>query len=209
MKVLLRKNVYNLGQIGDVVDVKPGYARNYLLPQGLAYQPSEANIRRVEGEKAAYLEELARVKAEIEARAKLIEGKEVTIAARANEEGHLYGSVGPAQIVAALAEQNVFVEPRNIQLDDPIRQLDKYDVTIRFDQEVTAAISVWVVPVREIDSESDAEQVDAATPEAQAEIAGTDLPPANIDEVDPAPVDAEQAEPTPAETSETPETRQE
>ncbi len=207
MKVLLRKNVYNLGQIGDVVDVKPGYARNYLLPQQLAYQPSEANIRRVEGEKAADLEELARVKAEIEARAKLIEGKEVTIAARANEEGHLYGSVGPAQIVAALAEQNVFVEPRNIQLDEPIRQLDKYDVTIRFDQDVTAGISVWVVPVREIDSEADADQVDAATPEAQAEIAGTDLPPANIDEVDLAGVDADQAEPAPAENeaSETPE----
>jgi large subunit ribosomal protein L9 len=181
MKVLLRKNVYNLGQIGDVVDVKPGYARNYLLPQGLAYQPSEGNIKRVEEEKTAYFEELAKIKAEVQARAKVIEGKEVTIAARANEEGHLYGSVGPAQIVAALAEQDVFVELRNVKLEEPIRQLDKYEVTLLFDQDVTAQITVWVVPVRDVDADDD---VDAATPEAQAEIAGDDVPPANIDEVD-------------------------
>ncbi|MFP4355163.1 MAG: 50S ribosomal protein L9 [Phycisphaerae bacterium] len=181
MKVLLRKNVYNLGQIGDVVDVKPGYARNFLLPQGLAYQPSQGNIKRVEEEKAAYFEELAKLKAEFEARAKAIEGTEITIAARANEEGHLYGSVGPAQIVAALAEQDILVEGRNVKLDEPIRQLDKYDVTLSFEQDVTCQIGVWVVPVRDVDAD---EEIDAATPEAQAEISGTDLPPSNIDEVE-------------------------
>lgn len=148
MKVLLRRNVPNLGNIGEVVEVKPGYARNYLLPQGLAYQPSAANLRQVELEKQRYLEELARQRQEIQARAELIHDKEVTIAARANPEGHLYGSVGPAQITAALAEQGLFVEPENVALDEPIRQLDKYDVELRFGQDVTATVHVWVVPLR-------------------------------------------------------------
>ena len=104
MKVLLRKNVGRFGKIGDVVEVKAGYARNYLLPQGLAVRPTEANIRAVEADKQCYLEEVARQRADLEARAAAVQGKEITIAARANEEGHLYGSVGPAQIVSALAE---------------------------------------------------------------------------------------------------------
>jgi len=147
MKVLLRKNVTNVGKIGDLIEVKPGYARNYLLPQGFAYEPTAANIKQVEREKLKYLQELARQRAEIQARAALVNGKEVTISARANEEGQLYGSVGPAQIVAALAEQNCFIEAENVVLDEPIRKLDKYTVALKFAEDVTAAISVWVVPI--------------------------------------------------------------
>ena len=161
MKVLLRKNVANVGKIGDLIDVKPGYARNYLLPQGFAYEPSEANIKQVEREKEKYLAELAKLRAEIEARAALVNGKEVTISARANEEGHLYGSVGPAQIVAALAEQSCFVEAENIVLEEPIRTLDKYDVTLKFGEDVTATIHVWVVPIH---GEAPAEETPAETP---------------------------------------------
>ena len=149
MKVLLRKNVPHLGMIGEVVDVKPGYARNYLVPQRLAVEPTEGNLKAIEAEKAAYLAELAKQHAEIEAKAALVAGKEVTIACRANEEGHLYGSVGPAQVSAALAETGVFVEAEYIQIDTPIQQLDKYDVKIRFSEEVSATVHVWVVPVRE------------------------------------------------------------
>ncbi len=139
MKILLRRNVTNVGRIGEVVDVKPGFARNYLIPQGIGYAPTEANIQRVEEEKAAYLAELAKIKAELEARAQLAEGKEVTITARANPQGHLYGSVGPAQVAAALAEEGVVVEPSNVDLHEPIRQLDKYDVRLDFGEEVDAA----------------------------------------------------------------------
>jgi len=158
MKVLLRQNVYKLGKIGEVVDVKDGYARNYLLPYGIAYQPTEANLKRVEDEKQRYLEELAKQRAEIEARAAVVQGKEITIAARANDEGHLYGSVGPAQIAAILAEDNIFVEARDIDLGEPIRTLDKYDVTIRFNEDISATIHVWVVPTHE-----DVDEEDAAT----------------------------------------------
>ena len=105
MKVLLQKNVQNVGKIGDVVEVKAGYARNYLLPQGLAVHPNAVNLRAVEAAKQAYLEELAKIRTELEAKAAVVNGREGTISARANEEGHLYGSIGPAQISAALADQ--------------------------------------------------------------------------------------------------------
>jgi len=165
MNVLLKKTVQSLGQIGDVVEVKPGYARNYLLPYGIAAEPTEANLRAIEEEKRRYLEELARQRKEIEAQAALIHGKEVTIPARANPEGHLYGSVGPAQIAAALAEEGAFIEPANVVLAEPIRRLDKYDVPLRFAEDVTATIHVWVVPAREEGTE---EGQPPAAPPAEA-----------------------------------------
>ncbi|MFP4052791.1 MAG: 50S ribosomal protein L9 [Phycisphaerae bacterium] len=166
MKVLLRRNVRNLGQIGDVVDVKAGYARNYLVPYKLAVQPTEGNLKRVEEEKAAYLQQLAQEREQIAARAQVVDGKEVTIAARANPEGHLYGSVGKAQIVAALAEAGAFVEEQDIVLDEAIRELDKYDVTIEFAEDITATVHVWVVPIRE-----PGEELEPPAPAAESETA--------------------------------------
>ena len=176
MKVLLKRNVPELGKVGDLVDVKPGYARNYLLPQLMAVAPTEENIRAVEADKAQYLQELARQQEQIEARAAVLQGKEITISVRANEEGQLYGSIGPAQIAAALAEQEFFVEPENIVLDEPIRRLDKYDLEVRFTEGVSATIHVWVVPNRdgqapgeappdEGSAEQDAEEPLGAAPE--------------------------------------------
>lgn len=149
MKVLLRRNVRKLGQIGQIVEVTAGYARNYLLPQRLAVVPSRTNVKAVETEKQAYMEELARQRVELEARAKLLEGKEFTITARANEEGHLYGSVGPAQIAAAVVKDGFDVQAQAIALEEPIRKLDKYEVAVQFAEGVTAKIVVWVVPPRE------------------------------------------------------------
>ena len=151
MKVLLQQTVASLGKIGDVVEVKPGYARNYLLPHGLAVQPTQANLKAIEVAKQAYLEELAKLKTELQAKAAVVDGKMITIPARANEEGHLYGSIGPAQIVAILASENVFIEPEHVQLDEPLRQLDEYEVALRFGEDVTATIQVSVVPVNEGD----------------------------------------------------------
>ena len=153
MKLLLNQDVPKLGHIGDVVDVKEGYGRNYLLPHGLAVEPSPANLKALEAAKAKRMAELAEERAEMEAQAEAIRGREVTVAARANPEGHLYGSVGPAQISAALAAENVFVSAEHIVLDDAIRQLDKYDITVRYSPEVTATIHVWVVPAHDEDGE--------------------------------------------------------
>ncbi|HPS52983.1 MAG TPA: 50S ribosomal protein L9 [Phycisphaerae bacterium] len=154
MKVLLRKNVYKLGQIGDVVEVKNGYGRNFLIPQGMAYIPSEANIRAVENEKARYLEELARQRTELETRAKAVNGKEVTITARANSEGVLYGSVGPAQIAAAFSEIDVHINPDEIVMHEPIRKLDRHEVNVRLGQEVKAVVYVWITPLATAGEES-------------------------------------------------------
>jgi large subunit ribosomal protein L9 len=167
MKVLLRANVPHLGQIGDVVQVKAGYARNYLVPRGLAAEPTTGNLKRIEVEKLAYLAELAKRKAEVEARAKLVDGKEVTIAALANEEGRLYGSIGPAQIVEALARENLHVEEENIVLPEPIRTLDKYEVSLRFAEEVTAKVNVWVVPSHQEGPAPEAAEADNAGEKAE------------------------------------------
>lgn len=160
MKVLLRKNISKLGKIGELVEVKSGYARNYLLPQGLAVEPTKMNLRTIEIEKEKYMAELAARKGEFEAQAAVCQGKEVTIHARANEEGHLYGSIGPAQIAAAMAEQGVIIDVENIVLDTPIRQVDKYDVTVSFTDEIKATIFVWIVPIHEEGDEVTATQVE-------------------------------------------------
>jgi large subunit ribosomal protein L9 len=179
MKVLLRRNVGKLGKIGDVVEVKNGYARNYLIPQGVAYQPTGANIRAVEREKAKYLENLAREREVLAQRAQLLDGKEVTIASLANEQGRLYGAVGPAQIAAALTEAGLFVEAGDIVLDEPIRQLDKYEVAIRFDEDIRATVQVWVVPVRgvEVEPQPSDGTPDAAEPEGEWSSSKTDETP--------------------------------
>lgn len=158
MKVLLHKNVSKLGHIGDVVDVKPGYARNYLIARGLAVQPTQANIRAVEQAKQEYLQELAKIRTELEAKAKVVDGREIIIPARANEEGHLYGSIGPAQIAAALVEQDIFVEVQHIALDEPIRQIGTYETPLHFGQDITAAISISVVAIDPDASDSQAAQ---------------------------------------------------
>ncbi len=160
MKVLLRRNIRNLGNIGDVVEVKPGYARNYLLPQRLATEPTPGNVKAVEAERHRYLEELAKERAQVEARAELVRGKELTLHARANEEGHLFGSVGAAQIVAELAKENIFIDAENVLLDEPIRELDKYDVQLRFAEDITATIHVWILPIKDDDAEEGSDDSD-------------------------------------------------
>jgi len=153
MKVLLRQTIANLGQVGDVVEVRPGYARNYLIPNGLAVEPTEANIKAIEAARAAYLQKLREEREALELRAKEIDGKEITITARANEEGHLYGSVGQAQIAAALTDEGFPVEANNIILDEPITKLDRYEVPIRLAQDITATVKVWVVPPADDDTQ--------------------------------------------------------
>lgn len=172
MNVLLRRNVSKLGKIGEIVVVKDGYARNYLLPHGLATTPTKANLKQVESEKVVYLAGLARLRTQLEARAKLIEGKEFTIIARANEEGHLYGSIGPAQIAAAVHKEGLVVDEENIVLEEAIRKLDRYEIGLKFGDEVAAKIFLNVVPPKDVKEQIEqAEQAAgaAAPPEQPAE----------------------------------------
>lgn len=145
MELLLKQNVEHLGRTGDVVDVKPGYARNYLLPRGLAVLVTKSNIAEVERARAqALAEEEARVAGLKEMGSKLAD-LSVTIEGKANEEGHLFGSVNASQIAAALREKDIVVDDKMVRLENPLKEIGVYDVTIHLHADVEAPIKVWVV----------------------------------------------------------------
>ena len=145
MELLLKQNVEHLGRTGDVVDVKPGYARNYLLPRGLAVLVTKGNMAEVERARAqALAEEEARLAGLKDLGAKLAD-LSVTIEGKANEEGHLFGLVNAAQIAAALREKDVAVDEKMVRLDSPLKEIGVYDVTVHLHADVEAAVKVWVV----------------------------------------------------------------
>ena len=146
MKVLLRQDVPNLGLVGDTVEVGEGYARNFLLPQNLAVKPTPGNLKRLAEEKVAReLAEKQRVEV-LKAVAVKLTGLSLTIKAKANELGHLFGSVTEANIAEALAAEGYKVAPSQVALAAPIRTLDKFRVPIKLADGVEAEIDVWVVP---------------------------------------------------------------
>ena len=145
MRLLLLQDVRKLGHLGDVVEVKAGYAGNYLLPQRLATEPTEENIKAIEDRRrAATAERAMRLKEYSELVAQL-KDVSVTIEAVANPEGTLYGSVTEKDIAAALQTQGFPVRPEQVILDGHIRTLDTRTVKLEFADEITAEIKVWVV----------------------------------------------------------------
>jgi len=156
MRVLLLQDVRKLGHLGDVVDVAPGYARNYLLPQRLATEPTEENIKAIEERrKAAAAERALRLKQYAELVQQLADVS-VTIEAAANPEGTLYGSVGARDIAAALQAQGFPVLPEHVILDAPIRTIDSRMVKLEFTDEIATEIKVWVVREGAARDDSDA-----------------------------------------------------
>ena len=165
MKLLLCKNVDKLGIVGDVVDVSSGFARNFLLPQRLATEPTETNMRALaEARRLAELER-KRHRTELEKLAERLKEVEVTIRARANETGALYGSVGPKEIVQALAEEGYYVKSEQIVLPHAIRQLDNTEVDLRLAPDLNTTIKVWVVREKTGDEEGEegSDRADAGT----------------------------------------------
>lgn len=139
------KEMENLGDVGEVVDVKPGYARNYLVPHGFAIRATKANLARIEEEREHLVSAAQR---EIETAAALagdIEAQSLNFQVKAGEDGKLFGSVSSADIADALAEKGVEVDRRHIQLTEPIKQLGTYKVPIRLSAEVQPEVTVWVV----------------------------------------------------------------
>lgn len=176
MKVLLRKDVDTLGIVGDVIEVTPGFARNYLFPHRLAIRPTKGNVRALAQERAA-AEERRRLALEQKRKAAAaLKDVEVMISAPANEDGVLYGSVGARDIAYALAEKGHPVKSDYVKLTAPIRHVDKTTVEIRFASDITAEVKVWVV--RE-GHEQDALDKDKA-PKATADDSGKDG--ADVDE---------------------------
>jgi large subunit ribosomal protein L9 len=146
MKLILRKAVENLGDPGEIVDVAPGYGRNYLLPQGLAYEASDANIRRLEEEEAQAEERARRDYLEAKRRASQLDHMSLTFHARAGEDGKLFGSVTAGDIAdRASAEGLDFkLEKRNVLLDEPLKALGSFTVPVRLHQEVEVEVGVTV-----------------------------------------------------------------
>lgn len=149
MKVILTENVEGLGTIGDMVKVKPGYARNYLVPRKLAVEASERNVTELEHQKRQMTRKLERLTKEAELVKAKVEGVTCVLAHRASEGGKLFGSVTSMDIGAKLAEAGVDIDRRKIQLDEPIKALGEYEVPVKLDAGVTATIKVSVIPVEE------------------------------------------------------------
>jgi len=146
IQLLLIQSVDHLGKQGDVVEVKSGYANNYLLPQGLATLASDHHKRMVEKHKAKLLEiEKSRLK-DLQGLAEALAKQSVTIEANANDEGHLYGSVGAPEIVNALKQAEFTIKVDQIRLEGPLKELGLYTVNVHLHQEIEADLKVWVVP---------------------------------------------------------------
>jgi len=146
IKLLLKESIKNVGRVGDVVEVSPGYARNYLLPHDLAVQPTPGNIKKVE-ERRKEIEKMERERREQQAALlKQLEGVEVTLERRANENGHLFGSVSATDISKALQGQGFNVEPDDINLPGKLDRIEKYTVQVKFAEDLATDVKVWVAP---------------------------------------------------------------
>jgi large subunit ribosomal protein L9 len=145
MQVILRQRVEKLGDAGEIVDVKAGYGRNFLIPQGLAYEATDANKRRLEAERARHAAREQETLQDAQKRAASIEGVSLTFHARAGQEGKLFGSITSADIAEKLAEQGITVERRQIELDEPIKALGVTSVPVRLHPQVRPEVKVWVI----------------------------------------------------------------
>ena len=147
MKVILADDVRGLGHRGETVTVKPGYARNFLFPQGFAYEATDANLRRLSEEKKKYDEKMLSQKAVAEELAKKMEGLSVVIPKKAGEGDVLYGSVTASEIADALEERGIEVDRRRVEVAEPIKRLGEHRVHIRLHRDVVAELTVQVEPV--------------------------------------------------------------
>jgi large subunit ribosomal protein L9 len=145
MKVILREDVKALGSRGDVVDVARGYARNALIPKGLALVDSDGNRRALDEEDRAHNRRDKANRAEAEELSKALVDVSVTVSVKVGEEDRLYGSVTNADVQRLLEEQGIKVDRRKIRLDDPIKELGFYNVPIRLHRDVQVEIKLWVM----------------------------------------------------------------
>lgn len=197
IELLLTETVENLGIVGDVVHVRPGYARNYLLPRELATEPTEEKIQALAAKRAEAEKELARLRAAREAMVGSLEGFEITLERSCNDQGMLYGSVTQRDIAEALQADGFDVRLRDVRLGQTIKRIDSYEVVVKPENDLEATIKVWVVSDRKLELEPREE------PEFDEEgnlIVKPETP--ETPEGEAAPADAEAATPeTPAQAS--------
>lgn len=145
MQIILRQDVDNLGKSGEVVNVRDGYGRNFLLPQGLGVLATAKDVARVEHEKRVIAARTAKEKRELEGQASKLGAASVSISRAVGDEDKLFGSVTSRDIAEALAEQHITVDAKKIVLDEPIKTLGMTEVGVKLGHGVTATLKVWVV----------------------------------------------------------------
>jgi large subunit ribosomal protein L9 len=144
MKLILREDVYNLGKGGELVEVKAGYGRNFLIPRGLAVLANPKNIREVEHQKAVASAKAAKLKASAEAVAKRLSDTPVTLRRKVGEQDKLYGSVTAMDVAEALAARGLDIDRRTIDLAEPIKALGDFEVGVKLHSEVVGKVKVKV-----------------------------------------------------------------
>lgn len=152
VQLLLIHNVEHLGKQGEIVEVRPGYARNYLIPEGLATIATEHHKRMVQKHQARLAEIERQRLASLRELAEQISKQSVTIEANANDQGHLYGSVGAVEISNALKQVGIGVSVEQIRLQGPLKELGLYTVKVHLHQDIDADLKVWVVPMANVSS---------------------------------------------------------
>ena len=145
MKVILTEDIPKLGKMGDLIQIKDGYARNYLIPKNLAVPANPQNIKALEHQKTLLKQKQNRIKREAEKLAQKIEKVSCTISKAAGEEDKLFGSVTSLDIEKSLKEEGIKIDRKKILLEEPIKTLGIYKVPIKLHPEVTANLKVWVV----------------------------------------------------------------
>ena len=144
MKLILREDVYNLGKGGDLVEVKAGYGRNFLIPGGLAVLANPKNIREVEHQKAVAAAKAAKLRASAEAIAKRLSDTPVSLRRKVGEQDKLYGSVTAMDVAEALAARGLDIDRRTIDLSEPIKTLGDFEVSVKLHSDVVGKVKVKV-----------------------------------------------------------------
>lgn len=163
-KVLLREDVDDLGARGEIVRVRAGYARNYLLPRNLAVEATAGNVKGIESERAALLKKEAKERASAEAQSQQMSSLDLEFRRKAGEQGALYGSVTSMDIAEALKERGYEIDRHRIHLREPLKRLGEYTVPVRLHREVTIDLKIRVASEGEV-------IVGHMTPEQEAELA--------------------------------------
>jgi large subunit ribosomal protein L9 len=145
MKIILRQDFEQIGKMGDIVEVKDGYARNFLIPRNIAYEATQGNLRMLEEEKRQHSRRMEKEKRGSETLAAQLEKISLTIQMKVGEDDKLFGSVTSIMIAEALAEKGIQLDRRTIELEDPIKALGIYDVPVRLPGNVAGNVKVWVV----------------------------------------------------------------
>ena len=145
MKVILRSDMDHLGKAGDLVNVKAGYARNFLIPQAIAMEATTKNVRVLEHQQRLIADRLRKERQEMDAFAHRINETSITIPMRVGEEGKLFGSVTNKDVAEALSREGILLDKRKIQLDDPIREVGEFSVPISLHHDLTAHLKLYVV----------------------------------------------------------------